>query len=101
MPVYGETKKRKSRSKYPTWFHKLKVTELKELLSASKLPVSGSKDTLIQRLSNSENTKKYAMEARTLSRPTIHNMDRAWTSQSGHNINSLREECKGKLWILY
>ena len=44
------------------WFEALNVTELKTLLAAAKLPVSGSKPTQIERLLAAPATQEYAIE---------------------------------------
>ena len=76
-------RKRESRSKYPTWFHKLTGNQLEQLLKAAKLPSSGNKNLKIDRLQSSDETSRFALEPRCLSRPTIFNIDRPLEYQHG------------------
>ena len=51
-PVKAKAKKEKSTKKGKRYYSKLKIPELKEILKKKKLPVSGSKSELIERLTD-------------------------------------------------
>mmetsp|Transcript_20609 Transcript_20609/g.44770 ORF Transcript_20609/g.44770 Transcript_20609/m.44770 type:complete len:388 (-) Transcript_20609:60-1223(-) len=62
--IYGKKKKANTKAKkaYNNWFEKLQVDELKSLCRASRLPVSGTKAALCERLCLGEFSTAYAYE---------------------------------------
>jgi len=60
--LYTSTKKKSTKKKAANWFEKLSVVQLKELLAAAKLAISGSKVKQIQRLLDEPSTTIYSHE---------------------------------------
>jgi hypothetical protein len=62
----GSSRKRQRAKKPPAqnWFERLKGAELQRLLRAAKLPVSGSKNALVERCLASDVLKEFGVEAR-------------------------------------
>mmetsp|Transcript_21868 Transcript_21868/g.39391 ORF Transcript_21868/g.39391 Transcript_21868/m.39391 type:complete len:368 (+) Transcript_21868:44-1147(+) len=58
----SQKKQKKQKQPYKNWFEKLQLDELKSLCRASRLPVSGTKATLCERLCSGELSRIYAYE---------------------------------------
>eukprot|EP00961_Rhodomonas_salina_P267596 3615787-Rhodomonas_salina.2 len=59
--------KKKRKAKKDNWFEKLTLDQLKQLCTAVKAPVSGTKPAVVQRLLSNESSKEYAYEPQRIS----------------------------------
>jgi len=58
----SSSKKKKPKAKKDNWYERLTVDEIKQICRAAKLPVTGAKKVLIERLIENESTNDYAWE---------------------------------------
>ena len=72
----GGGRKKKAKKPKENWYERLTVDELKQICRAAKLAVKGTKKIIIERLLESDSTRKYGREG-------------MW----GTNMNSLKGEC--------
>ena len=73
MYIYRVPYQGKMKGKKNNWFEKCTGEELKQLCQATKLPVSGTKDVLITRLLDCNQSKPFGYEPK---RMTMHSFDR-------------------------
>jgi len=80
----GGRRKKKQKQKKENWFERLNQSQIKELLSAARLPVSGTKKAQIERLFASPLTSEYGEEAG-------HNV---FSRSDGKTVDDLKADCK-------
>ena len=60
--IQKKTKKKSQQPKASNWFEKCTVEQLKQLCKAATIPVSGTKDTLVERLLSCHLTQRFTYE---------------------------------------